>query len=423
MSAAPIRGVKAWFWVSEPLAARTAPVTPFLLVATFLLSACVSNGSYESRSAPAIAALAPASPPASFAPAQPPAPTGRVPSPGEHEGQALLDRLLPASIANRSGWSADILAAFSALRIPLLAENLCAAIAVIEQESSFQADPVVPGLSHIAWQELEKRRDKYGIPKIVLDLALSKTSADGRSYRERIDSLRTERQMSVLYDDLISAVPAGRTLLSGYNPVRTGGPMQVSVAFAEEQTRSRPYPFVRPGSLRDEVFTRRGGVYFGIAMLLDYPASYSRMLYRFADFNAGRYSSRNAAFQAAVARLSGRPLALDGDLLRYQDGVPMATVGNTERALSALQRRLDLDQAAMRRDLALEKSAAFEQTRLYRRLFAVADAATGEPQARERLPQIELKSPKISRRLTTEWFARRVDTRYRACLERKPLAS
>jgi len=32
------------------------------------------------------------------------------------------------------------------------------------------------------------------------------------------------------------------------------------------------------------------------------------------------------------------------------------------------------------------------------------------------VPQIRLESPKITRKLTTEWFARRVDERYQRCL-------
>ncbi len=330
----------------------------------------------------------------------------------------MLNRLLPTSIGDRQGWMTDILAAFAALQIPTLAENLCAAIAVIEQESGFRADPEVPGLSRIVWQEIDRRREGYAIPKAVLELALLKTSPDGRSYRARIDALRSEKQMNALYEDMISELPAGRTLLGGYNPVRTGGPMQVSVEFAEEQARSRPYPYAPRDSIRHEVFARRGGVYFGIAFLLDYPTTYSQMLYRFADFNAGRYSSRNAAFQNALVLLSGRQLALDGDLLRYKGGVPASEASDTQRAIQLLRPRLKLSEPEILRDLKLEKSLAFEQTPLYQRIYALADALSGERRVRELLPRIDLKSPKISRRLTTEWFARRVDGRYRSCLAR-----
>jgi hypothetical protein len=34
------------------------------------------------------------------------------------------------------------------------------------------------------------------------------------------------------------------------------------------------------------------------------------------------------------------------------------------------------------------------------------------------LPRIKLQSPKITRPLTTEWFARRVDERHQRCLAR-----
>jgi hypothetical protein len=77
-----------------------------------------------------------------------------------------------------------------------------------------------------------------------------------------------------------------------------------------------------------------------------------------------------------------------------------------------------MNAAEIRRDLLLEKSAAFGQSPLYGRLYALADQAAGKPMPRQALPNISLKSPKITRELTTEWFARRVEDRYGKCLAR-----
>ena len=74
--------------------------------------------------------------------------------------------------------------------------------------------------------------ERYHIPSLLVTAALKKSSPDGRSYENRIAALRTEREMNTLFNDMLSELPLGKELFSGFNPIRTGGPMQVSVSFA-----------------------------------------------------------------------------------------------------------------------------------------------------------------------------------------------
>lgn len=326
--------------------------------------------------------------------------------------RAQIVSLLPAKTLDRQGWATDITAAFAALGIEPSTKNICATLAVAGQESTFTTDPVVPGLGRIARAEIDRRAAQHHVPQMLVRAALLLKSPNGKRYDERLAAVRTERELSGIYVDFIGMVPLGQRLFAGSNPVHTGGPMQVSVAFAERQVRDRPYPYPINGTIRQEVFTRRGGVYFGIAHLLDYPVSYDRMLYRFADFNAGFYASRNAAFQNAVSLASGITLALDGDLIRYDS----REAGRTELAVRTLGQRLDLSDAQIRRALEQGQRLQFEQTTLYQRVFALAERTGRKPLPRAMLPRITLESPKITRTLTTEWFATRVDQRYRSCL-------
>jgi hypothetical protein len=78
-----------------------------------------------------------------------------------------------------------------------------------------------------------------------------------------------------------------------------------------------------------------------------------------------------------------------------------------------------MDAAAIRADLRRGDTAGFGATSLYRAVFAIADRkGNGKPVARARVPDIALESPKISRKLTTAWFAGRVDARWKACMAR-----
>ncbi|MBJ9887165.1 DUF1615 domain-containing protein [Citrobacter sedlakii] len=324
---------------------------------------------------------------------------------------SVVRQKMPASVKDRDSWAKDLAKTFESQKIAPTEENVCSVLAVAQQESNYTADPTVPGLSKIAWQEIDRRAGRMHIPLFLVHTALKINSPNGKSYSDRLDTVKTEKQLSAIFDDFINMVTMGQTLFGSLNPVHTGGPMQVSIAFAEQHANG--YPWTMDGTVRQEVFTRRGGLWFGTYHLLNYPANYSAPIFRFADFNAGWYASRNAAFQNAVSKASGVKLALDGDLIAYGS----KAAGKTELAVRKLANKLDLSESAIRRQLEKGDSLAFEETDLYKGVYALAEKKTGKALPREMLPGIQLESPKITRNLTTAWFAKRVDDRRARCMK------
>ena len=337
-----------------------------------------------------------------------------TPSRSPSEVHDEIVRRMPARVMDREAWATDIQKAFAAQGIEPNSENICAVLAVTEQESGYVANPAVANLPKISRGEIDRRAAALHVPRFLVDAALAIRSPDGNSYNARLQKVRTEQELSDIYEDLIGSVPLGKRLFTDYNPVQTGGPMQVSIPFAESKAAN--YPYVVDGSIRDEVFTRRGGMYFGISHLLGYQTPYTRKVHRFADYNAGWYASRNAAFQNAVAIATRTGLALDGDVLN--PGAPLDKPGQTERALRTLSAELDMDDKAIRKALERGGQLDFGDSGLYAKVFALAEARAGKPLPRAMIPGIKLESPKITRELTTAWFATRVDERYQRCLQR-----
>ena len=72
------------------------------------------------------------------------------------QARARIVQLLPTKTADRQGWAVDIYAAFAAQGLSTSDDNLCSVLAVTEQESTFQADPPVPGLATIARAEINQ---------------------------------------------------------------------------------------------------------------------------------------------------------------------------------------------------------------------------------------------------------------------------
>ena len=75
------------------------------------------------------------------------------------DARTLIVRLLPTAVVDRAGWAADIYAALMTLDISPTPENVCAVLAVTEQESTFRSDPRAR-LAAIAWQKSTSRRSR-----------------------------------------------------------------------------------------------------------------------------------------------------------------------------------------------------------------------------------------------------------------------
>lgn len=355
-------------------------------------------------------------------------------------GQGQTRRLISLAqprLKDAAGWADDILWALEISGLSRSAENVCALIATIDQESNFKANPPVEGLGRRAIAALEAKLDGSGLNALVLRTLFAADPSIKQRLLDRLRAAMTERDIDVAYRKLIAETLTIQSIieldrdyglgaaefLESRNEITTIGSMQVSVVSALEFERrylGRPLYFEDIYRVRDYLYTRRGGILAGTRQLLGYRSGYSDKVHRFADYNAGRYSSRNAAFQWAVSRLDGRDLDLDGDLLIYRGQDVSAARSRTEQAIIRLAetRGLALNAWQVRQDLREEKDFGFTETPTYSRVVGLYRSTYGEEPPYARIPEIRLESVKLDRPLTTAWFAKRVDGRYRRCLSR-----
>ncbi|MDP2311897.1 MAG: DUF1615 family protein [Pseudomonadota bacterium] len=353
---------------------------------------------------------------------------------------AGMARAFPSDrVKDRKGWATDLRTVFAAHEIEPTNGNTCAVVAALEQESGYAPDPAVPGIGGMIDTWIAEKQASMGkLPgwafgqglRAVLD---AKAKGQEKSFYERLRAAKSERDVDVTFREFVafhrSKLPAPlRTAeeaaqivgldLDDFNPITTAGCLQVKVDFAEDHAREHG---TDRALVRDQLYTREGCLHYGVVRLLDWDAGYDKPLYRFADYNAGLYASRNAAFQEQVAALSGVKLALDGDLLRYNEGGrPASEPSQTLTAVLnvATTNALDLPEGRVRRDLSKEKKRAFEETDTWKAIRALYQAKTKKEPVYARLPDVTLDSIKLQGNKTTAWFATNVDRRYQACLAR-----
>ena len=352
-----------------------------------------------------------------------------------------IKKAIPPRVNERLSWATDIYDISDQLGIPTTKENVCTIVAVVDQESNFVADPQVPGLGEKAVKEVqdrleEKFKDKLGdgiggtIAGYFQDVLKNQPSPED-NYLSQMRRVKTERELDELYREIfdymskhyhVSALTGaaklvGQDIGEKLNPITTLGSMQVHIGYAKDHKRQGG----NIAALRTDMYSQFGGLYYGIHRLMMYPAEYDKPIYRFADYNSGRYSSRNAAFQSMLNDLTPAELSLDGDLLLYnKDGSPRSAKSQSETALIAVfaENNVIATPRQIRSDLKKEKDDDFEDTLTYKAVKKLYQEKTGKQPFYAMMPEVVISGPKLSRDYNTNWFATRVNGRYQTCMSR-----
>ncbi len=340
-----------------------------------------------------------------------------------------IPTLIPKRVTDRQAWADDMANIFNTLDINANPVSICTAVAIIDQESNFVADPAVPNLGETSLKALnEKLEDKLGKTMAGVFNKMLTTKPDPKNnFLKQIKAVKTERELDELYREMFAyfsqsykvgkftdtAKLLGQGIDEKLNPVTTLGSMQVHIDYAKAHRRAN----MNDDALRDDLYSRYGGLYYGIHRLMLYKADYDKPLYRFADYNSGMYSSRNASFQQQVATLTKTKLTLDGDLLLYDGNGVKKDNSQTEKALLTLLPSLpNLTARQIRQDLKKEKLYSFEETITYKAVKDLYGKTTGKYPDYAIMPQVVISGPKLSKDYNTNWFATNVNKRYDKCM-------
>lgn len=344
-----------------------------------------------------------------------------------------IAKLLPKRGQHVESWAQDINQIFDTLKIDKTPQNICSAVAIIDQESNFKANPPVANLGQSSLKAMnEELEEKLGATLAPYFRTMLKTEpTPDNSFEKQIAKVKTEEELDDIYHQMFayfsskyyaSKLNSVTKLVGGdieerLDPITTLGSMQVQVSYARDHRRMNGSNL----ELRKDLYSQYGGLYYGIHRLLLYKANYPDPIYRFADYNSGMYSSRNAAFQKMLHELSKADIDYDGDLLIYEKGNKIsANISQSERALLSMiqQGMIGLTDRQVRMDLAKEKSQDFENTETYRTISSLYKMKTGKNAPTAIMPQVVISGTKLSRDYNTKWYADKVNVRYQNCMNK-----
>jgi len=253
---------------------------------------------------------------------------------------------LNCPLKRQDEWVKGIMAAVEMNGLPICKEILGLVASIVSIESGFHVDP--PALDPSrgeTMQSLLDRAEKELQQKLGSVMSMPPVPQLYASYKAkyypRLMACRTEGEIEVVARNMADQLKRDADSLPNFikniihkevdkvaNVVKTKGSMQLSFGRARQVMRDRGEEFTDQ-ELSDYMYTLNGGLDVGVAalkpMFVQYAAHYSAagtlswLFFVGMDYHYGPFTSRNVMEQIRIRDLSGRKIALDGDLLPYDE--------------------------------------------------------------------------------------------------------
>ncbi len=261
----------------------------------------------------------------------------------------------------QSEWIEAIIHAAERNNLPLCKELLGLVASLISIESGFHADPLAVdpsrngGMEDMLQRAENKLYQKYGT-FMALPPVARMYSAYKERYYPKLVACQTEWEIELIARSLAKDLKKDAEKLPAVvrnvinkkidklaNVIRSKGSMQLKFSKARQVMKDRGEEY-SDDELLNYMYTINGGVDAGVAALkpvfIQYAAwcaqgsELSWLFFVGMDYNYGFFSSRNMMEQIRIRDLSGRNLAVDGDLLHH-DKTGKLKIEDSETFLAA----------------------------------------------------------------------------------------
>ena len=267
-------------------------------------------------------------------------------------------------VKQQEEWIRAILNAVERNGLPVCKEILGLVASIISIESSFRADPLVADSSRgETVAAMVERAENELLQKFGVIMSVPPVPNLYRIYKERyyqrLVECKTEGEIELLARSVAEDLKRDAAILPEFvrtilwkeidkvtNVVSTKGSMQLNFPRAKQVMKDRGDEF-SDQELCDYMYTMEGGVDVGIAAIkpifVQYAAYHAHegtlswLFFVGMDYHYGPFTSRNMMEQVRIRDLSARPIAIDGDLLLYNDkGEPERRYSETLEAAASI---------------------------------------------------------------------------------------